>query len=727
MSPVSTVSTVDTDDRSGGPVVLDVVAALLAGGIVLLGWRSTYAGSAWWVAGLVAAVLAVSVAVVVRDLGGGGELVGLALLVGYVVVAGPLARGTFALDGWATVGDGIVGTGRVWRTLLTTHPPVDAEGPALLAPILTSLMCAGFGASRALGSRRPAAPLVPFALALATVLLVGQHRTASLVGLGAGSGVLALLWLRVRALRLEDERAGAGPGRWRRALLGALVVGLGAVASLVIVGDGPDPDRYTLRDGIRPYGVARLRTPLDDFRDLVLSDRKLFTVDGLPAGHRLRFAALDQYDGQTWSADNDTDPARTDDRFLHVSSSVDNPASGPERRVTVEVTKAWDRPWVPTAGAVQSFRFEEPGPEARSDLLYDPATQTAVLPDGVAADTTYSFTSLDTDLPATRDMTESSLLDGDVYREGPLLDQVIAYWKTGTSALTPVDAVFKVAAGIRKVGRYSHGQEPWERSFTPGHDLARLTDGFLLAVPSVGDEEQYAAAMALLANRMRVPARVVVGAVVPASGVVRGSDVTAWVELRADDGTWRTLATEQFMGRRPPERLGVLAPTPRDYNPPAEQQPEPPATEPQDTDQPDRDASRPEDGGRPWWLLAAPLLVLLAGGVPGCKWVRRRRRLRAPRASARYAGAWDELVDHARDLRVDVPLAVTRPTQGEALPGTLALALEADRRIFAAAEPDLDEADAYWRQVHAQLQHLDAEASRWRRTRAFFSPRSLRR
>ena len=50
------------------------------------------------------------------------------------------------------------------------------------------------------------------------------------------------------------------------------------------------------------------------------------------AAHRsapgIRFAALDTYDGTHWAADNDTDPERVDDRFLRLSSTIDNPADG---------------------------------------------------------------------------------------------------------------------------------------------------------------------------------------------------------------------------------------------------------------------------------------------------------------------------------------------------------------------------------------------------------------
>jgi len=46
-----------------------------------------------------------------------------------------------------------------------------------------------------------------------------------------------------------------------------------------------------------------------------------------------------------------------------------------------------------------------------------------------------------------------------------------------------------------------------------------------------------------------VPARVVLGALVPAGGVVTGADVHAWVEIRVGDGSWRTLPTSAFMDR----------------------------------------------------------------------------------------------------------------------------------------------------------------------------------
>ncbi|WP_137292163.1 transglutaminase domain-containing protein [Nocardioides dongxiaopingii] len=712
-----------TPTRTDG-VLADAVLALLASGVVLLAWQPTYAGSGWWIAGLSASFLAVMVAVAVRDAGGGGEVVTLGLFAGYLVVAGPLARGSLAVEGWDTVTDGIRGSWEVWHQLLTTHPPVTAAGPTLLPPILTGLVSGGFAATLALGSRRPAVPLVPVALALGAVLLIGQHQAASVLGVGVGAGAVAVVWLQVRAARLEAEEIGRDPARRRRTVVALVVVALCGAASLRLVGGDPVEDRYVLRDGVRPFAVSGIVTPLDSLRDLVLSDRKLLQVDGLPAGHRLRFVALDRYDGQSWTADNDTDPVRDDDRFLHVSETVENPAAGEVREVTVRATRYWDRPWVPTVGAVQSLGFQGSDADLGSDLLYNPATQSALLPGGLDADVRYAFTAIDTDRLADRRVEGSAAYDEELRDRLQVLDEVVSYWSIG--AYTPMDALFKVAEGIRKVGRYSHGVEPWEQRFESGHDLRRLTDEFLLTVPTVGDEEQYAAAMALLATRMRIPARVVVGAVVPRDGAVRGSDVTAWVEIRAEDGTWGTIPAEVFMSRKPPDRLTAGGPVDRDYQPPSDVEPQLPDARPEQPadreDGPDADRDR----GAAWWLLLPSVLLLLVVAVPAAKWVRRRRRLRSRRVSARYAGAWDELVDHARDLGVDVPVSAARPGQAAVLEGTLPLALEADRRIYGAGDLDPGDADAFWELVRAELREMDAVVPRWRRMLALLDPRTLR-
>ncbi len=61
---------------------------------------------------------------------------------------------------------------------------------------------------------------------------------------------------------------------------------------------------------------------------------------------------------------------------------------------------------------------------------------------------------------------------------------------------------------------------------TAGHGAGRLAT-FLEGKQIIGDDEQYAAAMALLANAVGVPARVSLDGAVQPGGAVYGKDVRA--------------------------------------------------------------------------------------------------------------------------------------------------------------------------------------------------------
>lgn len=705
----------------------DVLAALALDALVVYGWTTTFAGQAWWVAVLVAALFSLCVVVVVRDMGGNPVLVPGVLLVAYVIAAGPVAMGSLAVDG-STFGDGLAATGEVWVDLLATHPPVDAVGAFLIPPVLVSVLVAGLGSTVALWTSRPAAPLLPALAGLLVVLLTGRHETSSALPVGAGFVVVSLLWVRMRAGRLDETRFGTDPVRARGAVLGLVVL---AVGSLAAVGAVPDDGagRFVLRDRVEGYDARPITTPLDDFRDFTpqppgternVNGERLFVVRGVRPGARLRFAALDVYDFRRWKADNGTDPLRDDDSFKHVSSSIDNPADGDEITVEITPSRFWNRPWVPTIGAVQSFDFDDEG--LRDDLRYNPATQTALLPDDLPPGATYSFDARRTDLLATPDLTPSDALDERLHDGLYYFGAVIIAWNEG--ATTQMESLFDVLHRLRQEGRFSHGAESWEREYRAGQSQRRLGEDFLFSTPPVGDQEQYAAAAALLATRRGVPARVVVGAVVPRGGQVHGRDVTAWIEVRIDDGTWRTIPTEEFMGRKPPDRTGP-PPQPADYPdlPPSDPLDDTSTTDDPAAEEPDDAADDGADGGSraPWLLLVllAPLVV------PLLKWRRRRRRLRGARVSARYAGAWDELVDRARDLGVPVSGRTTRPAQAVALDRAGDLALLADRRIYSAEDLEAAEAAEFWRLVHSELRELDATRPRWRRWWAALNPRSL--
>ncbi|MEP6649636.1 MAG: transglutaminase domain-containing protein, partial [Lapillicoccus sp.] len=115
--------------------------------------------------------------------------------------------------------------------------------------------------------------------------------------------------------------------------------------------------------------------------------------------------------------------------------------------------------------------------------------------------------------------------------------------------------------------------------FLPGHSLARL-QRFVRSEQLAGDDEQYAAALALAANRIGIQARVVFGATPEASGEVKGSDIHAWVEVHSADGTWaqvlprdflpdRNKQPEQQQQRSEEQKTGAQVPPPVANNPPS--------------------------------------------------------------------------------------------------------------------------------------------------------------
>lgn len=718
----------------------DHVLPLVLTGIALSGWASTYDGNRWLVVGLLGAALAGFVAAWLAARGWGSDVLVLVLIPLYLLTAAPVA--SVAYDD-ALLGTVLGGTVDSWTLLAGSHPFVPAEGVLVLPPYLVGLVSGGLATSLALRSRSPGVPvLVPLA-AFVVVQVLGREQPDWVAA--TAFACTAVAWIVLRELRLEVR---AGPV--------ALVTRLGMAAALVAVAaawaspvaDLVEPaagSRVLLRDVAPAYDVADVRTPLESFRRYTepapgalgnLHDRELLTVRGLPAGTRLRFAALDVYDWKEWHADDKTVAGRHDDRFLRVDGSLDNPATGEEHFVNVEVEQAWDDQWVPTAGAVQWFGFDGSRADDRlENFRYNPATRTGVMTGPLTPSDSYEFSTVLTDDRLTRGLAPSPLLDRDTFILAKFVDLAALAWSQG--ATSPIDGVLRAAEVMRTTGRYSDGAVGYEQKYHAGHNRQRIGEEFI-GGSLTGNDEQYAATMALIATRLHVPARVVVGAVLPPSGVVRGRDVSAWVELRVADGSWRVLPTQAFMGSTPPEVDRFQT------NPDPDLQ-LPPGTDLKDhfdyepptyTEREERRAARvAEEEGSGWWwklplaLLAAVVLLLVVAllAAPVLKWRRRRARLGAPRVTLRYAGAWLELVDLARDLGVAVPRGLTRPAEAAAMGRGAELAAEADRVIFGTELPDPAAAEAFAAAVAAEARGLRAAAPWHRRLLRPFRPASLRR
>lgn len=718
---------------------VDVLAVVVLSAISLAGFTDTFAGTRWIVAAAAGVTVGLAWTLLLATLRLGLGVIIPLVAVPYLLTAGLVALGSSGLflgvPDIETINAVAIGTVESWRVLVETAPLVDSAGRVLLIPYALALVPAAVSSALALRSRRPALPLLPLVVALVLALVLGMTAPFSTLLQGVGFGAVALAWVAHRGLRVEaglHSDVSLATVSARRLLVGLAVLGLVAVASYAVV-DMPEGNRrHVLREAVTPYDSGYLETPLSAFRRFRdqgpgvytnLADRKLFRVRGAGPGTRVRVAVLDRYDGTRWYAASDTSPDDFTDRFLRVPSRLDNPARGDEALYTFFVRSTWDLPWVPTIGALQAFEFYDDYANDRlPDLRYNRSTDTAVLPGGLHVKEDYVLAAIPTPDRLTVRMKPWRRPDTTLQDAAAFLDVPARAWSLG--ARTPMGEVFRMADRLRERGRYSDGAFGWETRFEPGQDEERLDEGFVNAPIMVGNDEQYAATMALLANRVGVPARVAVGTVLGRNGVIKGKHLDAWVEVRVANGSWRVLPTRAFMGHRPPRRDS--APLPEVRLPP-EQRPtdRPQQQEPEVRDEPEAQDRQDEatDEPLPRWPLL--LLVPLAlGVVPLLKALRRRRRRTATPPSLAYLGGWEELVDTAHDLGVTVPRS-TRSAQAVALGVPVGLARDADVATFSPDEPDT--AAAFWTLVDEGRSGLRASAPPVRRVLAPLDPRSLLR
>ena len=747
---------------------IDIGATLVLASIVLSALGSSFTGSGYLVVGLLGALVAVVVTHLTRAAGWPVVSAVVICVVVFFLLGGPLCLRSLGdssvLPGSSTLArvadQAIFG----WKDLLTTLPPVDGDGPLLVLPWLAGMLAGLVGVGLAhLPVRRAwlaaVLPVLGLTAVLCGAILLGVRHPQSLLLQGAVFAGLALAWLAIRARRASAAVQGGSTSYVRGAgavVMLALAAAVALPASALVVGD--DAGRAVAREWVEPpFDIGRYPSPLAGFRKYVdlkgrndpsnVYDKTLLDVEGVAAGTRVRFATMDRYDGMVWGATDNALPGPGDDSFQRVSSTIDNPVDGTAVDVTVTLGEGWTGVWLPTVVALQTMTYETGDPRATAEVFrYNLATSTAVVPTGLQPGERYSFTAVEPDdelTPETVGSAETTPLPpGAAFIQGPT-----EKWTEGAGS-DPMARVLAAAEHLRSEGKYSDGIGRTERIYVGGHSVWRLSDEFVNAPQIVGNDEQYAAAMALIANDIGVPARVVLGATVPEGGRVTGKDVSAWVELRAADGSWRTLPTESFMSTTPPAdqvpetntpMSGTVIPPPNPIPPPSD------AGEQSDADLKERKATRKKAdqddesliAGLPTWVgavltyVGGPLLLvaLLLGAVVGLKALRRHRRRSAASASARFVGAWRELVDHARDLGQVVPLgpSVTRREQSLGIVSTEAgpLARRADSFVFGPHAPEAAAATTYWKSVDAERRAMSQRVGRGQRLRAAISPRSL--
>ncbi|HEX7302651.1 DUF3488 and transglutaminase-like domain-containing protein [Lentzea sp.] len=717
--------------------------------VALLGFRTTYTGWGFLMVGgtgLALGVLAGHVASVLRR-----PMIAVAAM---TIAVFFLLGGAVAMreTGGVPTPDNLAGLAGVsvhgWKQLLTTLPPVDGAGPLLVIPYILGLLCGAGGFTLARRVSLSAAPVGAPLAVLAAVILLGTGEAAGV--LGAVFAAAATGWIAVRSAR---HRTGVRGLRRVRAVTAVVLVGVAAGLALLVApvlpGTG-STHRLVLRNHVEPpFEIGAYASPLVGYRKHTkdanqLWDQALFTVAGLPAGERVRIATLDGYDGRVWGATNDpsgtTDPLQRNN-FQRIGVRIPVGATGAEADVTIKIEAAYAtadelNAWLPTAGRAREIAFTGDRKAGHTEnLRYNLATSSGIVADRLREGDTYE---LRTVLASQGIPDDAQPFGHPTVRTADLafVRSKVAKWTGGASTIA--ERLKAAAAYLRDNGAYTDGGAG-ETEYLPGHSAGRLT-AFFNAKRPAGNDEQYAAAYALVANEIGMPARVVLGAVPGAGGVVRGENVQAWVEIHLADGTWAVVPNTEYMPDRskkpdhqPPQEIentdAAVVPPPNTVKMPSSLV----------------DASRADASGvgigdpggsvLPRWLVdllvdvGSVLLPVAAvvGLVVGGKAVRRHRRRTRGSTATRFATGWRELVDHARDLGTRVPRGLTRRQEATVLArfGLGGLAAQADSTVFGPGTPDQAAVDAYWSAVREARRRMRTEVPRWRRWLAALDVRTF--
>jgi transglutaminase-like putative cysteine protease len=745
------------------PVTFDVVVLGLAVAIALLPLLPVYGARAATPAVLGGVVLGAGTAALAARRRWGAQVT-VAVVVGVYLLAGaalamPDAAVAGVLPGVAAVAGLLRGSITVWKEVLTLDPELGAAADVLVAPYLLGL--AGSAAAVSIAARAPRrvgalAGLIPGAV-LGISLLLCTELTVQPLAAGVALVFLLLPWAAWHRGDLEPRRVVA------IGVVAVAVAGGGIAGGPALVEDQP---RFVLRDEmVPPFDPRDHPSPLSAFREFVKDWREteLLTVRGLPEGARVRLATMDAFDGVVWNVAG-SEQTEGSGTFRRVGETIDTAASGDAAHIEFEVHEL-PMVWLPTVGYTERFDFAGDSAQDLADQLrYNDATGTAVLTGGVPDDATWSVDTVVPAPPSDADLENASI--GSVrLPEAQAVPEAVSVRAAEVAGTASSEALIarSLEEWLSERGWFSHGVEDQDYPSLSGHGADRIIT--LLTGPlMVGDGEQYASAMALMARVMGLPSRVVLG-FVPDEDVagdeeivITGDDIQAWVEIQFAGNGWVTFDPTPDESRTPREDTEPeqAAEEPQVHQPP------PPLQDPidppeEDTQQPQtQDSSEDEASARDWGqviavaasvgvpllLLTVPLLLIALA--------KRRRRLRR-RASGdtvtRVVGGWQEVIDEARDLhRPPPPTATRRETavhlatafvrrerSGTArrptppVGGTVAgLAASADAAVFGPGDPPEEQVDVYWQQVDFARKAMRSSVTRRQRLRSRWATASLR-
>lgn len=672
-------------------------------------------------------------------------------VIGPIVTMNDTAIG-HVLPSTRTLSDGWQQTFGAFKHLISITPPIGNGNGALMALWTLALWSAFLTGLFAVSVGDKPSPLCmpsTFAAFAASALLgtaTGWHRAAA----GIATAMLLVVWLSARWGLLHTDR-------W----LGASAMLLSAAVLAGCVCAVTPQHRMMLRDRyeppISPYAYT---SPLSTLRSYITQhkDDTILTVRGLPAGTPVRLAVMDRFDGNVWNLSDSPDRDGSS-QYRRVGTAIADTTKGKQFTATFSVGEGLSDVWLPLAGTASGITFH--GDDKNGAVYYNTDNASALYPSGVRPGLTYTQTGVVPDSPSEQDIESSraASVSQPQSRDVPGSVGTLARAIAGGQAQSG-KAARALANRLNGDGWFSHGLQGDYPSL-PGHGNRRI-DGLLTGTVMVGNAEQYASAMALMARELGLPSRVVLGFTQKdrngrgsASRTIgqgthavvefRGNDIDAWVEIKFDGLGWVAFHPTPQETKTPDDVHEPSPPNPETLV----RQPPPPLVNPLRDRQQVRgtsslsgdNANRPAD---PFWnqvraafvrlaIWSSPLwsALLACGGILLVKAIRWSRASRRGTPGMRITAGWRAFTSLARQSGAH--LSGTRREQAQCISQQLhldatdarRLSDEADCAAFSGQPTTAERAEAYWKDVNRMRARLLASLPIWRRWRTLMSWQGL--
>ena len=284
---------------------------------------------------------------------------------------------------------------------------------------------------------------------------------------------------------------------------------------------------------------------------------------------------MDRFDGNVWNL-SDSTMSSDSSNYRRVGTSIANNAEGKKFTATFTVDKGLSDYWLPMAGAASSVTFDNS--ENSDSFYYNSDTMSAIYPHapprshlhGNRHHANGSHRQTDRQNRRGRHQPAKSRRCADC------VDKLATAIAGGQSK--GGEAAQALAEKLKESGWFSHGLSG-DYPSTAGHGNYRI-DQLLAGTAMVGDSEQYASAMALMARSLGLPSRVVLGFLpkddegeisesrTEEQGTTTitkftGNDVTAWVEIKLDGYGWVAFYPTPKETKVPDENQNLTPPNPQ--------------------------------------------------------------------------------------------------------------------------------------------------------------------